>query len=175
MLKSISRSICVLFFHFHLVHVPSNYVPRRSKVRQIQTLKCFRFLIVRLKTILLIELSWGDVGETLLMWLWRVRMPSLTIVDCSPFQHISGYCLLGTMFGNPFFHFKWWCQSKLNIWDVFGMYLKQFWSDQSFEICSWHLWRHNCCIDLLGTHMDKSCLDKSHVMIYFSLDFFFIL
>ena len=72
----------------------------------------------------------------------------------------------------PFFHFKWWCQSKLNIWDVFGMYLKQFWSDQSFEICSWHLWRHNYCIDLLGTHMDKSCLDKSHVMIYFSLDFF---
>ena len=31
MLKSISRSIYVLFFHFHLVHVPSNYVSRRSK------------------------------------------------------------------------------------------------------------------------------------------------
>ena len=27
-------------------------------------------------------------------------------VDCSPFQHISGYGLLGTMFGNPFSHFK---------------------------------------------------------------------
>ena len=57
MLKSISRSIYVLFFHFHLVHVPSNYVPRRSKVRQIQTLIFFRFSIVRLKTILLIDLS----------------------------------------------------------------------------------------------------------------------
>ena len=96
---------------------------------------------------------------------------SVTCIFCS-FWHNSGLYLLGTMFGNPFFHFKWWCQLKLNTWDVFGMYLKQFWSDQSFEICSWHLWRHNCCIDLLGTHMDKSCLDKSHVMIYFSLDFF---
>ena len=57
MLKSISRSIYVLFFHFHLVHVPSNYVPRRSKVRQIQTLIFFRFSIVRLKTILLIDLG----------------------------------------------------------------------------------------------------------------------
>ena len=49
-------------------------------------------------------------------------------VDCSPFQHISGYCLLGTMFGNPFFSFQMMMPIEIKylgcVWDVFETILE---------------------------------------------------
>ena len=90
------------------------------------------------------------------------------------FQHFSDHCLLGTKLENHFFHSKWWRQSKIDFCDVFGMYLKPFWSVKSFEICSWQLWRRNCCFYLLGTQMDKTCLEKFHVMICCDIDAIFI-
>ena len=68
---------------------------------------------------------------------------------------------------------------KKKFWDVFVMWLGCIWGHfsvtKSFEICSWPLWSGNCCFYLLGTQMDKTCLEKVHVMIWSDLDGIFIL
>ena len=46
---------------------------------------------------------------------------------------------------------------------------------KSFGICSRPFWSRNFCFYLLGTQMDKTCLEKVHVMIWSDLDGIFIL
>ena len=70
--------------------------------------------------------------------------------------------------------FKWW-NSMFNYWTLMiGMYLKPFWSVKGFKICSWSFLCHNFCLYVLGTQIDKSCLQKLHITIYFHFSVIFI-
>lgn len=101
------------------------------------------------------SMSRGDL-QNIMQWVWQDKSTYLTQMNCQRlhidgkkysrnqscyffqnlrhvfFVHsdtIAAFISSGQCSEILFFHFKWWCQLKLNICYVFGMYLKQFWSD----------------------------------------------
>ena len=70
--------------------------------------------------------------------------------------------------------FKWW-NLMFNHWSLmFGMYLKPFLSVAGFKISCWTFLCDYFCLYVPGTLIDKSCLHKLHVTIFFHFFIIFI-